>query len=577
MKKKMFRRALALFVSLGMLLTLVLPAFAANIPEGATSFVFSNDGIDVTKGDYDGYKVQGTALSVTDAGVYVLSGACENGTVVVKKGVTGVTLILNGLTLSASATAPLTCNKGSEAEIVAAAGTVNTLADDALNNDETNTDTENYPDVENAVIKCKDGSKVTLCGTGTLNVLSKGKNGVKGGADLYDDEGRLESEASLTIRDLTLNVTAEVNDGVKADKELNLLSGTVTVRAADDGVKSDLTLNIGEKGTPGPVIRVEESYEGIEAATINMYSGDVTVVAEEDGVNAANSDLTGYAFSLNVYGGKLKVDAKTGDGLDSNGALNLMGGEIEVFSSQNGDNAPLDSETGFTLGSASVFAVGAGNMAETPKTASVPWVAFGGGMGMGGGTGRPGGQGGFDPGQEGERPTPPGGVSGGDRPTPPGGQGGFDPGQGGVPGAQITIGAGDTVSVTDENGDVLYSAVSPRNASYVFFASALLTEGKTYRLLVNGEEVASAAASTVGGMGPGGPGGEPGGFLSGDVDFDGEITAADARLALRAAVKLEDFAPGGPEYRAADVDNDRVLTAADARVILRRAVGLSDN
>ena len=574
MKKKTIRRALALFVSLGLLLTLALPAFAANIPEGATSFVFSNDGIDVTKGDYDGYKVQGTALSVTDAGVYVLSGDCENGTVVVKKGVTGVTLILNGLTLSASATAPLTCNKGSEAEIVAAEGTVNTLADDELNNDDLY-DTDQYPDIENAVIKCKDGSKVTLSGTGTLNVFSKGKNGVKGGADLYNDDGALESEASLTVRDLTLNVTAEVNDGLKADKELNLLSGTVTVRAADDGVKSDLTLNIGEKGTPGPVIRVEESYEGVEAATINLYSGDVTVVAGEDGVNAANSDLTGYAFSLNVYGGILRVDAKTGDGLDSNGALNLMGGEIEVFSSQNGDNAPLDSETGFTLGTATVFAVGAGNMAETPRSASVPWVAFGGGMGMGGG---PGGEpGGFDPGQDGERPTPPGGVPGGDRPTPPGGQGGFGPGQGGFPGAQITIGAGDTVSVTDENGTVLYTAVAPRGASYVFFASDLLTEGKTYRLLVNGEEVASAAASTVGGMGPGGPGGEPGGFLSGDVDFDGEITAADARLALRAAVELENYAPGSPEYRAADVDGDRVLTAADARVILRRAVGLSDN
>ena len=69
---------------------------------------------------------------------------------------------------------------------------------------------------------------------------------------------------------------------------------------------------------------------------------------------------------------------------------------------------------------------------------------------------------------------------------------------------------------------------------------------------------------------------EASGAVLGDVDFDGEITAADARLALRRAVDLETYAPGSKEFTACDVDKDGEVTAADARKILRAAVELED-
>lgn len=62
----------------------------------------------------------------------------------------------------------------------------------------------------------------------------------------------------------------------------------------------------------------------------------------------------------------------------------------------------------------------------------------------------------------------------------------------------------------------------------------------------------------------------------GDVDGKDGVNAADARLALRAAVGLENFAPGSAEFKAADVDRDNHITANDARSILRAAVGLED-
>ena len=62
----------------------------------------------------------------------------------------------------------------------------------------------------------------------------------------------------------------------------------------------------------------------------------------------------------------------------------------------------------------------------------------------------------------------------------------------------------------------------------------------------------------------------------GDVDGNGQITAADARLALRRSVGLETYAENSPEYSACDVDFDGAVTAADARLILRGSVGLED-
>ncbi len=55
----------------------------------------------------------------------------------------------------------------------------------------------------------------------------------------------------------------------------------------------------------------------------------------------------------------------------------------------------------------------------------------------------------------------------------------------------------------------------------------------------------------------------------GDVDGDGRVTAADARLVLRRAAELIVFTP--EQEWLADVDDDGKITAADARLILRVA------
>ena len=264
---------------------------AASVTDAQTAFTFTDSGITV-EGSSDGYECNGTVLTIDAAGTYLLSGSCTDGSVKIKKGTTGVRLILSGLSLTSADTAPITCNKSSEVVIVAADGTENVLTDAAANNDESNSGNEN---AENAVIKCKDGSAVTLCGAGTLTLNAYGKNGIKSGATTAE-----EGEASLTIRELTLSINASVNDAINAEQYLAVESGTLNLATADVALHCDLIMDIGAEETDGPTIAIAEACEGIEAAALSIRSGDISIVCTDDCLNAANFDLANYEISPSI-------------------------------------------------------------------------------------------------------------------------------------------------------------------------------------------------------------------------------------------------------------------------------------
>ena len=59
---------------------------------------------------------------------------------------------------------------------------------------------------------------------------------------------------------------------------------------------------------------------------------------------------------------------------------------------------------------------------------------------------------------------------------------------------------------------------------------------------------------------------------TGDVNYDGKLTAADARLILRASAQLEMFT--ADQLKLADLTADGKITSADARLALRKSAGL---
>ena len=471
---------------------------------GETSFVFSEDSIKVTQGDYDGYDIDGSSLTINGSGTYIVSGKCDDGSIKIKKGTSDVTLIFNGLSLNSSDTAPLTIGKSSDVSIVVSSGSVNALSDTEKNND------ENYPEnanAENAVIKCKDGSKVTFSGDGTLDITANAKNGIKSGATTVN-----EGEASLTIKEVTLNITTTVNDAINAEQLLSLESGNITICAADDGIHCDYVMNIGKTGTSGPSITVKDSYEGLEAATLNIYSGKINIHSEDDCINAANSDLSDYDFSISISGGELCMDSENGDGIDSNGDLSISGGNVAVWIANSFDNGPLDADGTLSLTGGVVLAAGGSAGMGIKLEAEQPYVIFGSTGSFEGfkNFGKPEDfpAGGSAPESE-NNPDASFGIGASDNvPNPPvnapsqineqynGNQAASRNSMPDGIGQTVNISEGSAFSIKDESGNTVYSGTVAYTAKYIFFSSPELESEKSYTLYSETESVATSSAGT---------------------------------------------------------------------------------
>ena len=307
-KKKLLAALLASALAAGML-----PASACAASDYTTAnatLVTLTDSSATAKGKYTGYEIDGTDVSITAAGTYVFSGDCDNGSITVKKGVTGVTIVLNGLTLTNDDSAAITLNKTAEASLIAAAGTTNTVADTEGSND------------ENAAVKVKSGASLSIGGTGTLTVDGNAKNGIKGAAD-----------AVITVAEVKLNINA-ADDGLSCDDELNITGGTLSITAGGDAVKAS------------PDTGDTENPDTTSLGNVTISGGTLTLNATEDGIQA-DGDLTisGGTFHVKTNGGHttaLTDDSASCKGFKAGKTLTVTGGTVTVDSADDALHAGTD-------------------------------------------------------------------------------------------------------------------------------------------------------------------------------------------------------------------------------------------
>ena len=321
----------------GVTRTAALTQSAVSVPASSTTFTFSNSGVSVS-GDESGYKVEGAALTIQESGVYTITGTCAEGSITVKKGTTGVTLILQDLTLASSVTAPLSCNKETDVTVYAV-GAVTLTDKESLAN-------EDSDDFEGAAIKVKSGASLTITGTGTLNADGSAcKNGIKGAA-----------ESVITVQGaVTLNIKA-ANNGIADDNAVVINGGTVNVTASGDGIKAE-----------------PDTDDAVSKGTITINGGSVTIRATGDGIQATGDvTITGGAFDIQTHGGAsyakqlgsddsakgIKSDSKViisggtfalnsaDDAVHANGNVTVSGGSYTV---QAGDDA-FHADYDLTLG-----------------------------------------------------------------------------------------------------------------------------------------------------------------------------------------------------------------------------------
>ena len=260
-----------------------------------------------------GAKADGSTITITEEGVYVVSGTLEDGQIIVDASDSDkVQIVLDGVHINCETNAAIYVREADKVFITLAENSSNTLGG---GNEYTQID-DNTVD---GVIFSK--SDLVCNGTGSLTIEADYKHGIVSKDDLVITGGTYKIAAAdngitakdqIKILDGSFDIDA-ANSAVKAkntdDTELGNIyiaggiftieaeqdgfhatgsivvdDGTITVNSGDDGFHADLDTVI-HSGT----ILVEKSYEGLEGKRVVVNGGDITVNASDDGANAAGS------------------------------------------------------------------------------------------------------------------------------------------------------------------------------------------------------------------------------------------------------------------------------------------------
>ena len=260
-----------------------------------------------------GTKADGSTITITEEGVYIVSGTLEDGQIIVDASDSDkVQIVLDGVNINCETNAAIYVREADKVFITLAENSSNTLGG---GNEYTQID-DNTVD---GVIFSK--SDLVCNGTGSLTIEADYKHGIVSKDDLVITGGTYKITAAdngitakdqLKILDGSFDIDA-ANSAVKAkntdDTELGniyIAGGVFTVKAEQDGFHATgsivvddvtITVNSGDDGfhaeldtvIHGGTIFVEKSYEGLEGKRVVVNGGDITVNASNDGVNAANS------------------------------------------------------------------------------------------------------------------------------------------------------------------------------------------------------------------------------------------------------------------------------------------------
>lgn len=319
-------------------------------------------------------------VTIDEEGVYIISGSCTDGQIIVDADDSDkVQLVLNNLTLSSSSSAAIYVKNADKVFITSAKDSENTLS--ATGEFQADGDTN-----IDGVIYSKDD--ITLNGSGTINISTNYGNGVVSKDDLKITDGTLninvsnkgiEANDSVRIGGGTVNVNAE-NDAIHSDSDVAIKDGTLNIISGDDGIHADNNNYI-----LGGTVNITKCYEAIEGTKIYISGGSITAVASDDGINASSGkdsndaqdgrqgmgemDSVDEDALISISGGIINIDV-SGDGIDSNGSLEISGGEIYVSGPTNSGNGALDYNGSAKITGGTLVALGMSGMAQNMSEAT---------------------------------------------------------------------------------------------------------------------------------------------------------------------------------------------------------------
>lgn len=488
------------------------------LSEGTTNVLQSGEEVDIATAteseEASGGALQSKAdLKIKGKGSLTVLGYLNNGIhctkdLKIKNGNISVTALGHGI-------------KGKNSVTVSGGTVTVTSGKDGITSDETENEEKGFVTIEDGEIiitSAGDGvsAETTLTVTGgVISIISGGGSAnaqqkTDNMRDWWDFDNSASDDNSASCK------------GLKAGKALVISGGSITIDAQDDALHTDgdmtisggeCILSTGDDGAHAALsltvldgkITVLTSYEGLEANQITLVGGELDITASDDGINAnggsdgfsggfgggfggrrsdmnsQSGDMTppdnsnmqtppdGNAPSGNpptmpgqdaadstttddttdkqpvllITGGKITVNAD-GDGLDSNGDLRVEGGDITINGPSNGGNGALDigTENGGAgvIAGGTLIALGTSSMTENFGSTSTQCAFL---------------------------------VT------------------------MNSFGAGETITITDSQGNVLYTGVTVKSANSVVFSSPDLTVGETYTLTIGSTSATVTQSSTV--------------------------------------------------------------------------------
>lgn len=308
----------------------------------------------------DGVSINGSTVTITAEGTYVVSGTLSEGQLVVDvNDGSKVQIVLDGANITSASSAALYVKSADKVFVTLASGTNSTLAT-----------TGDYVAIDDNNIDAALFSKedLTINGQGTLTVSSATGHGIVSKEDLKVCGGTLTVEAakqafsandSVRISGGVLNLTSG-GDAIHAENTedatkgyIYVADGVISVIATGDALEASSTTQIdggtisgtcakgvkadGDVVILGGTIMLTGTDDTVHAnGNVGIWGGTLELASGDDGIHADGQ--------CGIAGGTITV-SESYEGLEGLEVL-ILDGEIEVHASDDGINAAGGSDTG---------------------------------------------------------------------------------------------------------------------------------------------------------------------------------------------------------------------------------------
>lgn len=252
--------------------------------------------------DSDAVTIDGSTVTITDEGTYLLSGTLDDGMVIVDAEDTDkVQLVLDNASIHCADCAALYVRQADKVFVTTAADSQNTLS---AGETFTQLDDNN---IDGAVFSKSD---LTLNGLGTLTVDSPAGHGVV-------------SKDDLAIASGTYEITA-AGQGLSGKDSVRIADGTFTLTTGKDAIQSD-------------------NEEDADKGFVYLAGGTFTITAEGDGLSASSwMQVDDAACTITTGGGSANGETHTSDAAPGGG----MGGKGGRMPNADGSTQPPERPTG---------------------------------------------------------------------------------------------------------------------------------------------------------------------------------------------------------------------------------------